>query len=208
MSAAMHRYLAGASIVAVLAVAGLLSGCTPVDTYVALGDSYTSGPAIQPQDPTIPGCLRSEVNYPHLVASDLRPTLRDVSCSGAQTKDMTASQDVDPDPDPAPQFDALDRRTKIVTLGIGGNDIGFVDIAETCVRLATQQPQAGAPCRDYYNANGIIQDRIDALKPRLDAVLRGIAGRAPNAKVFVVGYPDILPEDPSQYLQCRPTLPV
>src|SRR3954454_384571 len=192
----------------VLGTAGLLSGCTPPATYVALGDSYTSGPAIQPQDPSVPGCLRSELNYPHLVAPDLHLAFRDVSCSGAQTKDMTASQDVDPNPDPAPQFNALNSNTKIVTLGIGGNDIGFVDIAETCVKLATQSPLATAPCRDYYTANGIITDRINALIPRLDVVLDGIASRSPAAKTFVVGYPDILPENPSQYLQCRATLPV
>jgi hypothetical protein len=195
--------------VAVLSMTGLLAGCTPRDTYVALGDSYTSGPGIQPQEPSIPGCLRSRANYPHLIAPDLeRLASRDVSCSGAQTKDMTASQDVDPDPDPAPQFSALDRRTRVVTLGIGGNDIGFVDIAETCVRLATEQPLAAAPCRDHYTANGIIGDRIDALSPRLDAVLRAIARRSPSAKVFVVGYPDILPEQPADYLKCRPVLPV
>jgi len=205
----MHRYFRAIAVVAIIAVAGVLTGCTPPDSYVALGDSYTSGPGIQPQDPSIPGCLRSQINYPHLVAPDLhQPAFRDVSCSGAQTKDMTASQDVDPNPDPAPQFNALNSNTKIVTLGIGGNDIGFVDIAETCVKLATQSPLATAPCRDYYTANGIITDRINALIPRLDVVLDGIASRSPAAKTFVVGYPDILPENPSQYLQCRATLPV
>jgi lysophospholipase L1-like esterase len=184
----------------------VLAGC---DLYVALGDSYTSGPAIQPQDLSIPGCLRSQANYPHLVARDLtKLSLLDVSCSGAQTKDMTSSQNVDPNPDPAPQFDALNPNAKVVTLGIGGNDLGFVDIAETCVRLATESPLATTPCRDYYVANGIIADRLAALRARLDAVLDGIATRAPSAKVFVIGYPAILPEDPAFYLQCRPVLPV
>lgn len=197
------------AVVAIISMAGLFTSCTPPASYVALGDSYTSGPGIQPQDTSIPGCLRSQINYPHLIAPDLhQPAFRDVSCSGAQTKDMTASQDVDPNPDPAPQFNALDGYTKIVTLGIGGNDIGFVDIAETCVRLAVQSPLATTPCRDYYRANGIITQRINALVPRLDAVLSGIASRSPQAKVFVVGYPDILPEDPASYLQCRPVLPV
>ncbi len=197
------------AVVATISMGGLLTSCTPPDSYVALGDSYTSGPGIQPQDTAIPGCLRSQVNYPHLIAPDLhQPAFRDVSCSGAQTKDMTTSQDVNPDPDPAPQFDALDGNTKIVTLGIGGNDIGFVDIAKTCVQLATQYPLATAPCRDYYTANGIITDRINALIPRLDAVLSGIASRSPQAKVFVVGYPDILPEKKAEYVQCRPVLPV
>jgi hypothetical protein len=194
------------SVVALLSMVAVLSGC---DLYVALGDSYTSGPAILPQDPAIPGCLRSQVNYPHLVARDLQQlSLVDVSCSGAQTKDMTSSQDVDPDPDPAPQFNALNANAKVVTLGIGGNDLGFVDIAETCVRLATESPLATAPCRDYFVANGVITARLATLRTRLDGVLDGIAARAPAAKVFVVGYPAILPEDPAFYLQCRPVLPV
>jgi GDSL-like Lipase/Acylhydrolase family len=205
----MRTRIVAVAVVVALSTAGFLAGCTPPDTYVALGDSYTSGPGIQPQDPSIPGCLRSQVNYPHLVAPDLGSlVLRDVSCSGAQTEDMTASQDVDPDPDPRPQLDALGRTTKVVTLGIGGNDIGFVDIAETCVQLATQQPLATAPCRDHYTANGVITDRIAALAPRLDSVLTRIARRSPSAKVFVVGYPDILPEDPADYVLCRPVLPV
>lgn len=205
----MRIFFRAAAFVVVILTAGLLSGCTPPDSYVALGDSYTSGPVIQPQDSSIPGCLRSTINYPHLIAPDLhQPAFRDVSCSGAQTKDLTASQDVDPNPDPAPQFNALDSHTKIVTLGIGGNDIGFVDIAKTCVRLGTQQPLETSPCKDYYTANGIVTDRINALIPRLDSALDGIASRSPTAKIFVVGYPAILPEDPASYLQCRPVLPV
>jgi len=194
------------SVLALLSMAAVLSGC---DLYVALGDSYTSGPAIQPPDPAIPGCLRSQVNYPHLLARDLRQlSLVDVSCSGAQTKDMTSSQDVDPDPDPAPQFNALNADAKVVTVGIGGNDLGFVDIAETCVRLATQSPLATSPCKDYYVANGVVTARLTTLQSRLDAVFDGIAARAPAAKIFVVGYPAILPDDPAFYLQCRPVLPV
>ena len=94
--------------VAALAVTSLLSGCTVPDSYVALGDSYTAGPLIPNQDPAYPGCLRSDHNYPSLIAPDLGlPAFRDVSCSGAQTKDMTSSQDVDPNPDNPPQFNAL-----------------------------------------------------------------------------------------------------
>ena len=190
---------------AVAAVA-VLAGC---DRYVALGDSYTSGPAVQPQDLSIPGCLRSLANYPHLVAPDLHGlSLVDVSCSGAQTIDMTASQDVTPNPDPPPQFDALDPDTKLVTIGIGGNDIGFVDIAETCGRLATTVTARDVALPRLLHRERDRRGRLAALGPRLDAVLRGITQRAPRAKVFVIGYPAILPEQPSDYLSCRVVLPV
>src|SRR3712207_5879816 len=88
-----------AIVVPLVAVLGL-TACEPPDSYVALGDSYTAGPAITPQGPTIPGCIRSDANYPNLIAPDVgQPAFRDVSCSGAQTKDMFAAQDVDPNPD-------------------------------------------------------------------------------------------------------------
>ncbi len=195
------------------AVAALgLTGCgPPPDSYVALGDSYTAGPGITPQDPSIPGCLRSDANYPNLIAPDLaQPAFRDVSCSGAQTKDMNAAQDVDPDPDNPPQLDGLDTGTQLVTLGIGGNDIGFSEIAKKCGELFVARNGQGSPCKDFYTANGsdVIGDRIAALAPKLDAVLDGIDARSPEAEAFVVGYPAILPETTTLFELCQPVLPV
>lgn len=60
--------------------------------YVALGDSYTSGPKIPPQTATPAGCDRSGRNYPALVAKELglkAADFRDVSCSGATISDLT-----------------------------------------------------------------------------------------------------------------------
>src|SRR4051794_36083494 len=87
------------------------SGCVK---YVSLGDSYTAGPVI-PQQQTNPlGCLRSDHNYPHLVATSLNAALlTDVSCSGATTNDMTQPQNVEGGTN-APQFDALQPDTAAV----------------------------------------------------------------------------------------------
>ncbi|MDQ1520415.1 MAG: hypothetical protein QOI55_1488, partial [Actinomycetota bacterium] len=178
--------------------------------YVALGDSYTAGPVIPLQLKTneIPGgCLQSDHNYPHLVEQQLKlPQFKDASCSGAQTKDMTQPQGVDPDGPNAPQFDRLTSQTTVVTIGIGGNDIGFTDIAKTCGQLAVQDP-LGQPCHDHYVVNGDdqIADRVAAMAPKLDAVLRGIHTRSPHAKVFVVGYPSILPDTGDG---CYPIMPI
>jgi hypothetical protein len=69
-------------------VAGLatLAGPTtaaadPTATYAALGDSYTSGPFI-PQQLQPYGCLRSDHNYAHLLASSLGLALQDVRVKG------------------------------------------------------------------------------------------------------------------------------
>src|SRR3954465_9171585 len=108
--------------------------------YGALGDSYTAGPFIPIWIPPW-GCLKSDHNYPHLAAPRINLTLRDPSCSGAETEDMTQSQGVSPEPNP-PEFDSLDAETQVVTLGIGGNDIGFFSLPPG--RLHSP-PHTGAP---------------------------------------------------------------
>jgi GDSL-like Lipase/Acylhydrolase family len=197
-------------VLPVVAVLGL-TACEPPDSYVALGDSYTAGPAITPQDTSRLGCLRSDANYPNLLAPDLGlPAFRDVSCSGAETEDMFATQDVDPNPDNPPQLNALDRNTQVVTLGIGGNDIGFSSIAETCVRLAFQARFQGSPCKDHFTAGGTdqIAARIAALAPDLNRVIDAIQSRSPEAEVFVRGYPAILPETTTLFELCQAAMPI
>jgi lysophospholipase L1-like esterase len=198
-------------VLPVVVALGLTACGPPPDNYVALGDSYTAGPLITPQDPAIPGCIRSDANYPNLIAPDLGlPAFRDVSCSGAETEDMFATQDVDPNPDNPPQLNALNGSTKVVTLGIGGNDIGFTSIAETCVQLAVQSNFQGSPCKDHFTAGGTdqIAARFAALAPDLTRVLDAIDARSPRAKVFVVGYPAILPETTTLFAACQPVMPI
>jgi lysophospholipase L1-like esterase len=164
------------------------------DQYVALGDSYTAGPVIPSQLSDPAGCLRSDHNYPHLAAPSLGTVrFRDVSCSGARTDHMTEAQNVSPGPNP-PQFDALDSETTVVTVGIGGNDIGFTDIAQSCVALLP----FGSPCRDQYVVNGVdeISRRISETAPKIAAVIQGIRERAPAATIYVVNYLPIFPEGP------------
>ena len=194
--------LVAVTLVASLGGASGARAVEPTPNYVALGDSFTAGPLIPMQQKPY-GCLRSDRNYPHLVAPDLDGLeLRDVSCSGADTKDMTAPQGVSPGPNPS-QFDALDTATEIVTLGIGGNDIGFSSIAEDCF----SETPFGTPCQDAYVVDGRdeISARIAATAPKVAAVLDGIAQRAPNADVYVVGYLAIFP---TEGVGCWPTLPI
>jgi lysophospholipase L1-like esterase len=115
---------------------------------------------------------------------------------------MTAPQDVTPGQNP-PQFNALTTDTQIVTLQIGGNDIGFTSILENC---ATANPFAH-PCRDKYVVNGhdTLADKIDATAPKVATVLQGIHARSPGARVFVVNYAAILPETGSG---CWPQVPI
>ncbi|MDH6695904.1 SGNH/GDSL hydrolase family protein [Streptomyces griseoviridis] len=167
--------------------------------YVALGDSYTSGPLIPRQVDA--ACARSDRNYPSLVtAAGRAATLDDVSCSGATTAEMWKAQGTN-----GPQLDALNRDTDLVTLQIGGNDIGFGSIIGTCARLGATD-LAGDPCRRYYTSGGVDRLALTVLRtaPKIARVLKDVRARAPHARVLVVGYPDLLPDDGSG---CHPTVP-
>jgi lysophospholipase L1-like esterase len=162
------------------------------ERYVALGDSAASGPLILPVDASSPGCYRSQRNYPKLAAAQLGVPIVDVTCSGADTGDMTASQSTDFG-DVPPQFDALTADTTLVTLQIGGNDAGLVGLAESCVNLLPSP--FGTSCADENTAGGgdVYGARVAAVGPRVEAVLDGIHQRAPGARVYVVGYTTYLP---------------
>ncbi|MFF0478517.1 SGNH/GDSL hydrolase family protein [Streptomyces sp. NPDC004284] len=158
--------------------------------YVALGDSYASAPLVP--DQVDASCGRSGNNYPSLVARSSTATrLTDVTCSGATTAAMTAPQGT-----AAPQLDAVDRHTDLVTLTIGGNDIGSTRILGTCAKLSATDP-VGAPCRDHLAGSGTdrVTESIAATAPKVAEVTRGVHRRAPRAQVVVVGYPDVFPED-------------
>jgi hypothetical protein len=192
-------------LVVVASIAGALTvgaGGAWAANWAGLGDSYAAGPLIPNQQLNPLGCLRSDRNFAHVAAAALGRSLADVSCSGAKTDDMTAPQNVTPGPNP-PQFNALTTDTQIVTLQIGGNDIGFTSILQNC---ATANPFAH-PCRDRYVVDGrdTLADKIAATAPKIAAVLQGIHARSPGARVFVVNYAAILPETGSG---CWPQVPI
>jgi len=167
-----------------------------------LGDSYAAGPLIPAPLPPF-GCLKSSSNYGHLAEVRLRyAEFRDPSCSGAETEDMTQTQNVSPGPNP-PQFDSLSADNALVTVQIGGNDIGFSSIAEDCVSLNP----FGSPCKDKYTAGGVdeISRRIAETAPKIDAVLDGIRARSPGTRILVVNYSAIFPHTGNG---CYPQMPV
>jgi lysophospholipase L1-like esterase len=190
-----------------LAHAAPAAGQVPGSLYVALGDSYTSGPLVPNQHGEPIDCARSDRNYPSVVAAGLGLTLRDVSCGSAQTRHMQQPQAGLPlgGTNP-PQFDAVTPDAALVTVGIGGNDAGLVGVAEMCAQLGVTDP-AGSACRTHYAENGSdeVRARIAAAAPKVAAVLQGIRRRAPDARVAIVGYPAVAPTDGTG---CYPLVPM
>jgi lysophospholipase L1-like esterase len=188
---AKHLRLAFSSLV-VAALCAVLPAVAGAVNYVSIGDSYTSGPGITPYAPGAPaGCGQSEKNYPHLVATALGLSLTDVSCGGATTSDETESQ-FEGQP---PQDDALSAATEVVTIGMGGNDHGlFGTLLYGCTQIdAIEHAPGKAPCKEHYESYVAATYAEDATEQA--AALQHIKELAPNAKVFVVGYPEITPQD-------------
>jgi len=185
--------------VTVVAAVGALSAFAPSvanaagESYVSMGDSYTAGPGILPYSTTAPpGCGQSQANYPHLVASALSLSLTDVSCGGAATVNFEKEQVLQFPPNNPPQFNALSATTEVVTVGMGGNDGGlFGTLVKGCTGLDFGQPNVGAPCKEHFE--GFVKATREEFQPIQEAALAEIHVLAPNAKVFVVGYPDITP---------------
>jgi len=164
--------------------------------YVALGDSYTSGPFIPAQRLDPLGCGRSTNNYPSYLADRLNVrSFTDVSCGGATTSNLAQSQDVPLGRNQA-QFYALGVHTDLVTLGIGGNDYGvFGRIIDTCPSLRSSDP-TGNPCQEHFTANGVdtLKAAIASTQANIVTALRGVHYYAPHARVYVIGYPRIAPD--------------
>ena len=205
----LHRSSTVARLVVAFVAAVTLGGgpasaasAAPPESYVAMGDSYTAGPLIPNQLPDPLGCGRSDRNYPHLVAEARRSALRDRSCSGAETTHLASPQPVLGGPNP-PQLDALDAGVSAVSLQIGGNDIGFGEILQRCLAIVP----LGTPCRDFYTRGGVdeLSRRIAVTAPAVRAALAEVRRRSPQARLFVVGYPAILPEAQPG---CWPVMPI
>jgi hypothetical protein len=194
---AKYLRLAFSSLV-VAALCAALPAIAGAVNYVAIGDSYTSGPGITPTAPGAPaGCGQSEKNYPHIAAAVLNLSLTDVSCGGATTSDETESQ-FEGQP---PQDNALSASTEVVTIGMGGNDHGlFGDLLNGCTQLdAIEHAPGKAACKEHFE--GFVQTTYAEDTVEQAAALQHIKELAPNAKVFVVGYPEITPKDG----QCNPS---
>ena len=153
--------LGAALLLAVPAAAG-------ADRYVALGDSFSSG--VGTGSYTLSSsCKRSTFAYPYLLSQQRAATsLVFAACSGATTADLMANQ-----------LPSVDSATTIVTLTIGGNDIGFADLIYRCTIA-----DCSAALDSTRSSLGTV------LGPRLDTVYAAVKAHAAfNAKIVVLGYP-------------------
>jgi lysophospholipase L1-like esterase len=161
---------AATSCVAALSLVLTATPASAAVTYVALGDSYASG--LGAGNYSGGSCDRSAGAYPQLWANANHPaSFAFVACSGATTTDVINSQ-----------ISALSAATTLVSVTIGGNDVGFSNVMITCVLGST------SACVNAVNqAEAQANSQLPGL---LDTLYSDISARAPNARVVVIGYPE------------------
>jgi len=140
-------------------------------SYVALGDSYSSGVGTRSYLADGTTCQRSVYAFPSLIAAARGYALNLRACSGAKVSDVTNTQ-----------LSALSASTSYVTISVGGNDAGFTSVITTCAEPAWLSDCNGAVSR----AQSYIKNTLPGSLSTLYAAIRA---KAPGATVVVVGYP-------------------
>ena len=156
--------------------------------YVSMGSSFAAGPGISTVEPgTPPRCARSLDNYAHQLARRRGLALSDASCSGAVTANLLAAWDGVP-----PQLDALRADTRLVTVTVGGNDLGYMSglMAASCLGLATPGTAPSANCRPAAVPD---EAAYASVASRLQQVAAEVRRRSPQARLVFVDYATVLP---------------
>jgi hypothetical protein len=171
--------------------------------YVALGDSYTAGPGISPIGDR--PCGRSKLNYPSLLAKALKiSSFADRSCSGASTLNLDQPQAYGIARLNDPQLNVVDQSTRLITIGLGLNN-NAVSIGLLLVCLDPDHGPLSDKCQRYLSApQSAIESQMKLSGSQLAAGLAEIRKLAPNARIVVVGYPRLVPDQGS----CPDRLPV
>jgi lysophospholipase L1-like esterase len=177
----------------VIALAGFVTvgaptaaaGPTGTLQYVALGDSYAAGVGAGSYDGT--DCMRSSKGYPELLDSEKHIRLQvNATCAGATTSTVAETQ-----------LSELTPGVELVTLTVGGNDLGFRDLAGACL--------AGTP-EQCSHAIETAEGKLPGLESDLTTLYGDVAEVAPKALIVVTGYPylfELVQDDPNFDLKAQ-----
>lgn len=141
------------------------------DTYAAIGDSYAAGTFLAP----------GQQSYPHLIAGASGGVTM-MADSGLKLSD--AVNLLAANPNVYPGF-------KWVTVTIGANDTDWSTLLLGCL-------QAGTSC-NYVQVLQTLNQRVDALTPKLPGLISQIHRVFPNATIYWSGY--VRPFGPSSLKQ-------
>jgi len=188
--------------------------------YEALGDSYSSGEGAltykSGTDTSRNKCHQSTRSYPYLLSSGLN-SFASLACSGARIQNIVQSGNIRQDqlqggntatdaekelagqthmPGVLPQSDFVTQdNPEAVTVGVGGNDVGFSGIMQKCVNPFANLQNSLATHATCFNT---YEDRLELvmtinnqflrLRDLYESLKTSTLG---SRRVYVVGYPQI-----------------
>lgn len=182
--------------------------------YLALGDSYISGEGEfqykTGTDTDTNFCHQSPLSYPFLIGSSLFNQYNSVACSGATTndvknpyKDYTGQikgniKRIDKDMEAIStdfkvgeiaQWEFIKRyQPRVVTLSIGGNDMGFGKTLQSCI----MDNNLSRTCFDTYDKRMRIVKAIESTYDKLRDTYNLISKQDPGVQLYVIGYPQVI----------------
>jgi len=186
-------FIGGSALLALLPLGAAMARHAPLPAnarYVAMGSSYAAGPNIGQSADTPPNrCARSAVNYAHVLAQAKHLALTDVTCSGATTAHILGPWDAI-----APQISAVTPATQLVTITIGGNDLGYM----TAIGIMRCPRASEAERKRYFGGNcpapkAITAQDEEALKTRMASMVHQLRKQAPEARILLVQYFSLMP---------------
>lgn len=187
--------LALALLVLAIAAAALFwvqGSRTPVGRpeYVALGSSFAAGAGLGPlQDESPLLCARSKGGYPQHLSRMLDLSIVDMTCGGAKTRHLLHGGQFFQ----GPQMRTIGKQTRLVTITVGGNDLGY---SSDLSMLAARHTGTlfGWSVRQFWGGPAKADARDYAgLRNQLVSTIRNIRKKAPKAIVVLASYPAILP---------------
>jgi GDSL-like lipase/acylhydrolase family protein len=160
----------------------------PLVPYVALGDSYSSGEGNGPFDGRCHRAQRSDSAYPRMLPSLVgylsTPIFR--ACTGATIADVVQR----PQPrrgDQLAQLEYVTPSARLVTLTIGGNDLGFAEIVVKCLLPGN--------CSRWRLAKRV-EAGLGTIGAQLTAAYVAVRERMdPDGQLVVAGYPRLFVDD-------------
>lgn len=180
--------------------------------YVAMGDSFASGEGAWDYEegtdfddrndlwPFNDGeedhnrCHRSNNAYSQILSADndFAGGSGFVACSGSVIDDFENPNHKETGE--KAQLAALNDKTSLVTLSVGGNDLGFADVLEDCIVNGDSGVGFIDSCQEKHDRR--ITKRLPQLRRELVDLYRQAREKAPNARIIVVGYPPLFAENP------------
>ncbi|MGW2705433.1 SGNH/GDSL hydrolase family protein [Streptomyces sp. NPDC001340] len=144
--------------------------------YAALGDSFSAGVGAGDYIPASGDCYRSPRAYGPLWAATHHPkTFQFIACGGATTTDVQKDQ--------VPEISSA---TTLLTLTVGGNDLGFSQGVAACLLPTSTDATCNAALDE---SEYILQNELPG---NLQRTYQDIAAAAPKARVVLAGYPHLL----------------